>query len=563
MTIPSGSVEFDDDGGVIAAPTKEVRRQSALTLATAESTITCSSSGGSLSNGSDDVEFSTTDSVDEYFDDVYTQKVNERAERENARLNLNLGLPINLIELTRRDVSTSDMNVIKRAVRSTVRFFLLHILDKFLSLVENPLFRFWSRQLPLKFRQQLTFAAWYLYLPIHKALVGRRSGLNPSVSLEYHALTSAMWWGRLFPVTVHRMRMCLSQLHVWHPSWACPSWDNIRPVSERGMVSNATNGKQHGIIGHLVEVYHEMETKRTPTGFRECIMDGKHEDMIVTGQYIQHSSQPSEKVILWIYGGAFLAGDSKGNIGIAEKLGMMSGGRDCFIPDYRLAPEYHLDDALFDVTLAYEYLVYEKGIRPENILLLGISSGGGLVMLLMQAIAKARQKYENSVELPAGGVLIGPFVDYTEPKGSMHAYIEHDLVVNQSVYDEGIPFLEAKLGCHDNRMKASPVWGDFAGIPPLCICVSEHEVVYDQAMVLTKRAKNQGVDVTIGTWKCASVSSLVLTCAFYLVHLSQPLFFSTCVYLLIDMCHIFPFLAPFVPEGLEALEFISHWMKDH
>ena len=531
MTIPGSSgVEFDDDDNddnddddVIAAPTKEVRRQSTSTLATTESTITCSSSGGSLSNGSDDVELLTTDSVDEYFDDVYTQKVNERAERENARLNLNLGLPINLIELTRRDVSTSDMNVIKRAVRSTVRFFLVHILDKFLSMVENPLFRFWSRQVPLKFRQQLTFAAWYFYLPIHKALVGRRSGLHPSVSLEYHALTSAMWWGRLFPVTVHRMRMCLSQLHVWHPSWACPSWDNIRPVSEKDIVSKATNGEQHGIIGHLCEVYHKMKTKRTPTGFRECVRDGKHEDMIVTGQYIQYSSQPSDKVILWIYGGAFLAGDSKGNIGIAEKLGTMSGGRDCFIPDYRLAPECHLDDALFDVTLAYEYLVYEKGIRPENILLLGISSGGGLVMLLMQAIANARQKYENSVELPAGGVLIGPFVDYTEPKGSMQAYIEHDLVVNQSVYDEGIPFLEAKLGCHDNRMKASPVWGDFAGLPPLCVCVSEHEVVYDQAMVLTKRAKNQGVDVTIGTWKCASVSSLVLS-ALSILFISHNLF---------------------------------------
>src|SRR5210317_2370983 len=119
VTIPSSSgVEFDDDDGVIAAPTKEVRRQSALTLATTESTITCSSSGGSLSNGSDDVELSTTDSVDEYFDDAYTQKANERAERENARLNLNLGLPIDLIGLTRRDVSTSDMNVIK----STARF---------------------------------------------------------------------------------------------------------------------------------------------------------------------------------------------------------------------------------------------------------------------------------------------------------------------------------------------------------------------------------------------------------------------------------------------------------
>ena len=39
------------------------------------------------------------------------------------------------------------------------------------------------------------------------------------------------------------------------------------------------------------------------------------------------------------------------------------------------------------------------------------------------------------------------------------------------------------------------------GLPPLCVCVSEHEVVYDQSMLLAKRAKAKGVDVTVGAWK--------------------------------------------------------------
>ena len=71
----------------------------------------------------------------------------------------------------------------------------------------------------------------------------------------------------------------------------------------------------------------------------------------------------------------------------------------------------------------------------------------------------------------------------------------------QSVYDEGIPFLEKVLGSHENRVKASPVYGSFEGLPPLCICVSKHEVVYDQAMLLAKRAEEQGVTVTVGIWK--------------------------------------------------------------
>ena len=496
-----GSVEFVD--------AQKVRTNSTLTLARTESTVTCSSSASSNDSSDDGVEPSTADSIDEYFEDAYIQKVNARAKKENEKLNLNLGMPFDLTELTRRDVNTAEISVVKRAIRVPVRI-LLHILDRFLSLVENPIFKFWSTRVPLKFRQQLTFTAWRIYLPIHAALVGNRSGLHPSVSLEYHALTSMMWWGRLFPISIKRIRMCLSQLHVCHPSWAYPSWDMIKQVSpdtnNNQSITKTNNGEKHGISGHLIEVYHEMKTKSTPTGFKESVRNGKQDDdeMIVTGQYIQQSSQPSEKVIFWIYGGAFLAGDSKGNLGIAEKLGVMSGGRDCFIPDYRLVPEYHLDDALFDITLAYEYLLYERGIRPENVILLGISSGGGLVTLLMQALAEARQKYESHVELPAGGVLIGPFVDYSTPKGSMDAYIKHDLIVNQSVFDEGIPYLEVVLGSHENRVEASPIFRSFIGLPPLCICVSEHEVVYDQAMILAQRAKNQGVDVTIGTWKCES-----------------------------------------------------------
>lgn len=71
----------------------------------------------------------------------------------------------------------------------------------------------------------------------------------------------------------------------------------------------------------------------------------------------------------------------------------------------------------------------------------------------------------------------------------------------QSVYDEGIPYLEKILGSHENRVNASPVYGDMRGLPPLCVCVSEHEVVYDQSMLLAKRAKAKGVDVTVGAWK--------------------------------------------------------------
>jgi acetyl esterase/lipase len=211
-----------------------------------------------------------------------------------------------------------------------------------------------------------------------------------------------------------------------------PTWKSLVKNSSLPNSSVKSNGYKHGLRGHLVEVYREMHKKHTPTGTSTT-----NKDMTVTGKFIQHSSRPSQKVIFWIYGGAYLAGDSDGNLGIAEKMGLLCGQdegevRDVFIPNYRLVPENNLDDAVRDVTLAYEWLIHERGIQPENVVLLGISSGGGLAVLLMQALAESRRNNANNCNrMPAGAVLVGPFVDYTTPKGSFSEYTKHDLIVNE------------------------------------------------------------------------------------------------------------------------------------
>ncbi|KAL7477501.1 hypothetical protein ACHAW6_003306 [Cyclotella cf. meneghiniana] len=215
----------------------------------------------------------------------------------------------------------------------------------------------------------------------------------------------------------------------------------------------------------------------------------------------------------------------------------------------RLVPEFHLDDAIHDITLAYEWLVCERGIRPENVILLGISSGGGLAVLLMQALAESRRKsietggFKDECDLiTAGAVLVGPFVDHTKPMGSMKEFIKHDLIVNQhhqncfitpykSVFEEGIPFLQIVLGSHENRVRASPVYGNFEDLAPLCVCISQHEVVYDQSMILVQRAIDQGVDVSVGFWKY--------------------------------MCRVFSMLCSFSPEGRQSFQLMSEWIKNH
>lgn len=387
-----------------------------------------------------------------YFSNAHVQQMNQRTQDENARLNLNLGMPFDLTTLTRRreavviESGSGSSSIVQRVLlRPPIQAFI-RLLDLLLIYIESPLFHLWSAYIPLQYKQKLTFVAWNIYLPLHRALLGRSTGVHKNVSYEYHALTTIMWWGRLFPITIKRMRMSLSQLHVWHPADQYPQWpqtttlsSNVIDSSSKSYYTPCSNGSKYGIRGHLTQIYQPMKQQQTQTlsdSPTTSATSTSREDNIVTGQYIQHDiTQPSKKIILWIYGGAFLAGDSMGNIGIAEKMGLICNNRDVFIPDYRLVPEYHLNDAIHDIILAYEYLLYVRNIQPEDIILVGVSSGGGLVVLLLQALAAAMNNATQCI-MPAGGVMMGPFVDYTEPKGSMKDYIKHDLIVNQVCVNE-------------------------------------------------------------------------------------------------------------------------------
>jgi len=446
------------------------------------------------------------------------------AEEINQTLNLNLGLPID-----------PDNGQTRRLFRSLSNVF---------AVFEDQLFAIFGR-LPLSFKQRITKLGWMIYFPLHKLILGRRTGIHPDASLEYHALTTLMYWGRIFPVTIERMRFSLSQLSVWHPPEAYPHCLKTYDADRR------RNPRRPKAIVKGIS-YDMADTCKLATGITDVEAEGS---TVVTGFYIQHDpNKASDKVLFWLYGGAYLAGDSHGNLPIAEKFGDWCNGMDVFLPNYRLLPEHSFFDSLHDVIQAYEYLVSIRGVKPGNITCLGISSGGGLIVRLFQTLAerrkelgihttsnlssdipksKGRMDLEQLLVNPCGGVLMSPFVDYsveacTEP-GSFTQYIKHDLIVNQSVIEEGLQYFD-RLGDAEVRRQESPVHRSFEGLPPLCLILSEHEAVYDQNKLLANRARVAGVKVTCGAWRY--------------------------------MCHVWPLLSMFIPEGREAMDFMVNWVNE-
>ncbi len=410
-------------------------------------------------------------------------------------------------------------------------------------------------------------------------------------------MTSLLYWGRLFPVTIKRMRFSLSQLHCCHHEHLYPISRDIPDIRSTGtsttegtscintsnrsssssssstvMVNNNKNSFglkstfvhtiDHDMIhdNHQDDNYYITKERYLSKPYMKCNAppttntNNNDDPTNVTGYIIQHHPKPSSKIILWLYGGAYLSGNSVGNLHYAEKISQHSSYIDVFLPNYRLLPEYTFFDALYDVCLSYEYLVLVRGYHPRDIILLGISSGGGLCVRLMQRIVEFQKelvlmkenmkKVENEkitttnatmdtmVELltivPRGAVLMSPFVDYTEPKGTFLEYIQHDLIVNESVFEEGLPYLST-LGSYENSKKESPVYKSFVGLPPLCLITSEHECVFDQNVLLCNNARKDGVDVDLGVWRY--------------------------------MCHVWPVWSGWLPEARQAVDFICDWIN--
>jgi acetyl esterase/lipase len=385
---------------------------------------------------------------------------------------------------------------------------MIRLLDRWLfEWWEALFFRLWPL-VPLVLRRSLTFGAWKVYLQCHKLLLGRSTGLHPSQSQEYHALTTIMWWSRFFPITPRRMRFSLSQLHACTP--------NI-------------------VQAHRVEHIEE-----------QVMMDENNDNIplvqkdftTVRGLFLHQGDKPTDHCLFWVYGGAYLAGDTLGNSSSADFVAKQCG-MDVFLPEVRLAPEGTLDDVLWDACLAYQWLVRSRrNTDASKIIILGVSSGAAICVRLMQIIAEQGRDeiilppYLPKMvgQMPKAAVLFGPYIDYTEPKqGSFLHYPRLDLIVNESVQDYGLPYLQEFIP-EGRRREYSPVYRSMEGLPPMCVVVSEHEAVYDMTIAMVNRARAQGVPVTVGVWKY--------------------------------MCHVFSFLWGFAPEGRLSMDFVCQWIVE-
>ncbi|KAJ6014160.1 Alpha/beta hydrolase fold-3 [Penicillium herquei] len=110
------------------------------------------------------------------------------------------------------------------------------------------------------------------------------------------------------------------------------------------------------------------------------------------------------KIMLYVHGGAYFFGSVDTHRYMLQRHARKLKGR-VFAPHYRLAPQYPFPCGLQDCMASYLWLL--ETYDPKEIILAGDSAGGGMVLSLLVMMR------DQGIALPAGAILISPWVDLT------------------------------------------------------------------------------------------------------------------------------------------------------
>ena len=200
------------------------------------------------------------------------------------------------------------------------------------------------------------------------------------------------------------------------------------------------------------------------------------------------SPHGADRVVLHLHGGAYLMGSPATHRGLAAALSRAVKA-PVLLPRYRLAPESPYPAAVEDAIAAYRWLL-DQGVAPERIALSGDSAGGGLAIALLLSLADQR------LPAPAAYVGLSPWTDLSGSGVSMQERNDRDPWLSADMVSPAARSYAGTASLTDPLV--SPLYGDLSVLPPTLVHVGSEEILFDDAARLVVRAREAGVDASLG-----------------------------------------------------------------
>lgn len=211
-------------------------------------------------------------------------------------------------------------------------------------------------------------------------------------------------------------------------------------------------------------------------------------------EWVRPKALVTDRVLLHFPGGAYVVRFPNFERALVGRIchAAHAEGRLVF---YRLAPEHPFPTGHSDGVAAYRQLL-DLGIAPDRIVLSGLSAGGGLALGVLLAIR------DRAWPMPAAVIAMSPLTDLTDThEGSSRVRnARHDAVLSLA---HGPVLRDMYVGgdatLYTNPY-VSPVFGDYAGAPPVLFQVGSTEVMLDDSRNAAQRIRATGGTAEVEVW---------------------------------------------------------------
>ena len=194
-----------------------------------------------------------------------------------------------------------------------------------------------------------------------------------------------------------------------------------------------------------------------------------------------------EKRILYFHGGSYMAEMSSYHWKFIKNL-VLDTNITVIIPDYPLTPKYTYKDVFKMVKPLYKEIIEE--VKPEDLILMGDSAGGGLSLALLEEMS------EENYELPGKTILISPWIDVRLENNKIEEVQKKDKELNKETLKlAGISYAGGEENL--NNFLVSPIEGDISKIKNLTIFTGTNDILNPDVHKLDEKAIEQGTNIEI------------------------------------------------------------------
>ena len=198
------------------------------------------------------------------------------------------------------------------------------------------------------------------------------------------------------------------------------------------------------------------------------------------------SKQPTDKIVLFIHGGAFISGPAKHHWDTLRTIAKQTN-LTIWMCNYPKAPEHKITEISNNIDAVYQQAL--KKYKGEQIILIGDSVGGTLVTTLTQRLI------QNNDELPNKIILISPVMDATMSNKTIAIVDEKDPMLSK------IGVLSAKKMCAGNidlkNEIISPLYGSFNQFPKTILFLAENDITYPDQQLAVQKMKKANIDIEV------------------------------------------------------------------